>query len=782
MPMLKRIITLFTVICMFITATAYAKATYLTRGEVADYLMQAADFYNPGLERGDIIKGYADGSLHEDWSVTRAEALVMLNRAFDTLPKPKGHNKRVMLTAKDFNDVPQWAQSELEAVFESGIIAGTSKNKFSPDDNITAAQLELFVERVYALYGENPADDFYATVNKETLEQMKISYGEFINGTFYEIQSESATQIYNIIQDVVRGNHKMGTPEQKIADMYECFMDTRSINKTSVSPIQSYIDEIDGVKNIGELSLVQEKLSRELCVNPFINFALTADMEDSSKYMLSFSSFTPFMNREFYFEEDDSAHDAYIGYIETLLAVSGEDKATAKENALKYFDFEKKLAENMLSAQEQYDIEKINNVYKFNKLETLFPDFDFDKALDNMYLKKDDRVIVFDAGLMKVFSEVYNQSNIEVLKTVAKISLLDMWGAELDTQIYDAGVDLENTIFGVEGSYTRMQNAEIMLKSVMSDYLGKMYVDKYFDEQSKQDVQAMALDIKEMFKSRIINLEWMSEQTKEKAVAKLDAMQIMIGYPERFDSFMDDIEILPPEKGGTLFKNMLSITKAAMQGQGALQFMERDRSAWQIETYTVNAGYDLTTNCMVFPAAILQKPLYDKDASYEENLGGIGYVIAHEMTHAFDNNGALFDENGNICNWWTTEDYAEFEKLCNRVVEFYDGYEAIPAMPTNGELTLSENVADMGAAACITELAGKRENTDYRKLFSAMANTFVSTYTREYAKYAMQNDPHADGKARINRVLVHINEFYDEFDVKPGDGMYVAPEERIKIW
>lgn len=780
--MIKRIMALLIVLCSFITSAAFAQPDYLTRGEVADYLLEAADFYNPGLERSDIIKGYSDGLLHEDWSVTRAEALVMLNRAYGTLPKPEGHNKRTALKAEEFDDVPLWAKSELEAVFESGIIAGTAKNKFSPDDNITATQLELFVKRVYALYGENPADDFYAAINKENLEQMKIPYGEYITGTLYELQSNSATQIHDIIYEAVRGKNTPGTPQQKIADLYECFVDTNSMDKTSVSPIKSYIDEIDEVKNIGELSLVQEKLSQDLCVNTFIDFALTADMEDSSKYILGFSVFTPFMNKEFYSEEKDASYDAYINYLETLLTVSGEDKNTAKENALKFFELEKKLAENMLSAQEYYDIEKINNVYKFNKLETMFPDFNFDKILESMYLTKDDKVIVFDTALMKDFSKVYNQSNIDVLKTVAKISLLDMWGAELDTRIYDAAAALEKTVFGVEGSYTRSQNAEIMIKNIMTDYLGKMYVEKYFDEQSKQDVLSIAYDIKEAFKNRIKNLSWMSEATKKKAVSKLDAMQIMIGYPDRFDSFMDSVDITSVKNGGTLFSNMLAITKASVKSLGTLQFVERDTATWQIETYTVNAGYDVTSNCIVFPAAILQKPLYDKDASYEENLGGIGYIIAHEMTHAFDSNGALFDENGNICDWWMPEDYSKFEKLCKKVVNFYHGYEAIPAMPINGELTLCENVADMGAAACITELLGKREDADYKKLFAAMAKTFVSTCTREYAKYAMQNDPHADGKARINCVVVHLDEFYDAYDVKEGDGMYVPPEKRIKIW
>ncbi len=778
---IKRILSLLVVLCLAFGNITFA-SDYATRGEVAGFLLQAADFYNPDVVKEDIIKGYEDGLLHEERNVTRAEALVMLKRAFGSLPEPKGHNKRVALIADDFKDIPSWAEEELQEIFNSGIVAGTASNTFSPHSYVTMEQMQLFVKRVYSLYGENPCDDFYATANKKILENMKISQGEYMNGTLSMMQSESALQVYNIIKKAVEGNNKKGTPEQKIADMYKCFVDTGTINKTSVKPIENYIKDIDSVKNIGELSLVQEKLSKDLLVNPFIEFNLTADMENSEKYMLCFSSFSPFMHKEFYFEEEEKSQKAYINYLKTLLVVAGESAVDAEEKALEYFEFEKHLANDMLSSEELYDVEKINNVYKFNKLESLFPDFDLKTALENMYLKKSDRVIVADTGLLEGFSAMYNQANIEVLKTAAKISLLDMWGTELDMRVDDAVTELEKTLFGMEGSYTRSQKAEIMLKNVMPDYLGKIYIEEYFDEKSKQDVLNMALDIKEMFKERIKKLDWMSVQTKEKAIKKLDSMHIMIGYPDRFDSFIDEIDIVPPEKGGTLFTNMLKIATETVKNRGMLQFMQRDRTAWPIETYTVNAGYDLTTNSIVFPAAILQYPLYDKKATYEENLGGIGYIIAHEMSHAFDNNGALFDENGNICNWWLSEDFEKFEKLCDDVVEFYNGYEPIAGVATNGTLTLSENVADLGAAACITELLGKRNRPDYKKLYCAMANNFATTYTREYARYALRNDPHADNKARINCVLVHLDEFYEAFDIKQGDGMFVEPENRIVIW
>ena len=779
--MKKRIVAFLVLVCVVFANSAFA-SDYATRGEVADFLLSAADFYNPNVVKSDIIKGYEDGLLHEERSITRAEALVMLKRAFGILPEPKGHNARTALTTENFNDIPDWAENELQNVFDSGIVAGTGENTFSPNQNVTMAQMELFVKRVYSLYGTNPKDDFYAAVNKEYLENMEIPRGEYVHGTIYDVQTTVSTQLDGILKNIVSTNHKNGTPEQKLADLYKCIVDTETIDKNSVNPIKEYLDKIDSVKNIGELSILQTELSEELSVNPFVGFTLVVDYEHGNKYALNFYTASPLMSKEIYSGENSYGKDAYIKYIETLLTVGGESLGTAMKNARSYYEFEKQLAENMLTPDEKNDIEKIYNVYTYNKLEAMFPDFNLDEVLKANCLEKKDMAVVTDTGVVKKFSELYNESNLDVLKTAAKVCVLNTWGRTLDTKIEKVYQELENAVFGSEGSYTRAQTATVVLFDTMPEYLGKLYVEKYFDEKSKKDVTKMVNDIREVFKNRIISLSWMSESTKEKAINKLDSMKINIGYPDSFSSFIDDVDIISPEKGGTYFENMLSIVKAYNKMKAQLQNAGVDYSQWAISPYTVNAGYDLTGNIMTFPAAILQTPLYDKNASYEENLGGIGYIIAHEMTHAFDSNGARFDENGNLTDWWEESDYKAFREICDDVVAFYDGYEAIPAVQTNGQLTLSENVADLGAAACIIELSGRQDSPDYKTLFSSMANTFMNTYSREYAVYASLNDPHADGKSRANCVVVHFDEFYDAFDVNEGDGMYIPREKRIKIW
>ena len=331
---LRNFIAYILLVTIIITTSSSALADdiYANRGEVADMLLMAADFYNPKVVRGDIIKGYEDGLLHEERNVTRAEALVMLSRAFGNLPLPVGHNKRVSLKAGDFRDIPQWAHGELKSVFDSGIVAGTAKGIFSPNDNVTETQMKLFIERVYALYATNPKDDFYASVNKDTLENLNISSGNFTAGTLENMQAQTEKQIDRIINDIISSNNRQGTPKQKMADFYKCILDTDSRNKMGIKPIKPYLDKIDSIKNISELIMVNNLISEELFVNPFIKFALTVDIDDSSKYILCFEPMTPLMNKELYFLNDEKK-DAYIDYLKTLLILSGEEDAKAIKNA-----------------------------------------------------------------------------------------------------------------------------------------------------------------------------------------------------------------------------------------------------------------------------------------------------------------------------------------------------------------------------------------------------------------------------------------------------------------
>ena len=256
---------------------AMAEEDYATRGDAAAMLLSAADDYNPAVQKTDIIKGYEDGQLHEERSVTRAEALVMLKRAFGELPQPTGHNARVAIPMESFTDIPEWAKTELSGVFQAGIVAGTAPGVFSPNQNVTKDQMELFIDRVFSLYGTNLKDDFYAAVNKDKLNSLEIKPGRTISGTLYDLNDKSTENVDAIIKEIIGGTYEAGSKEQKIADFYKNVTDMESRNKAGIAPIQPYLDLVDSAKTTKDLINVQNTLSREMYITPYMGFNLSVD-------------------------------------------------------------------------------------------------------------------------------------------------------------------------------------------------------------------------------------------------------------------------------------------------------------------------------------------------------------------------------------------------------------------------------------------------------------------------------------------------------------------------
>lgn len=340
----KKLITVILAAAMLLGNTAFASDMYATRGEVADMLLLAADDYNPTVERSDIIKGYGgDGELHEDWNITRAEALVMLSRAFGTLPELTGHNARVALKSGDFTDIPDWAKPELQPVLDAGIAAGTAEGIFSPTDDVTKEQMNLFIQRAYALYGTNEKDDFYASVNKDALNTLEIKPGRVLAGTLFDLQDESTMQVNEIIKEVTSGKWEKGTKEQKIADLYNNILDTESRNQIGAAPIKPYLEMIDKAYNVTEIMNVQNTLMEKLYCAPFAAFSLTVDFKDSTRYIPVFGVYNPNMTKDFYLSGTEIQKSAYLKYLKTDMELAGEEITDSQLE--EFYNFEKSLAE-----------------------------------------------------------------------------------------------------------------------------------------------------------------------------------------------------------------------------------------------------------------------------------------------------------------------------------------------------------------------------------------------------------------------------------------------------
>ncbi|MEG1682613.1 MAG: M13 family metallopeptidase [Oscillospiraceae bacterium] len=760
-------------------ATLAADIDYATRGEIAEMLLHAADAYHPGVEKSDILKGRADGSLDETGTATRAEAFVMLQRAFGDLPTPVGDNARSGYPASDFTDIPAWAKTALDDVLSTGIVAGTSATTFSPNARVTTRQMELMIDRVYALQGSNLKDDFFATINKKVLDTGVILPGRQSGGTFDNLQFKADTSVAKIITEIATGTPK-NEGERKIATLYHNILDQAARDKAGIAPLAPYLTAIDSAKTLEELMAADNRMATELGVSTLLGFALAEDAKDSTAYGVGFSTFTPTLGQAGYANATPGQKAAYLQYITTLLTLSGVKKAEAEAQVI--WEMETKLAAAMLTPQEAGDVDKIYHVYTMAQLRALFPAVDLDAVYKTTGFPATDKLFVFDEGLLNVTAPLFTDANLPLLKMYSRLNLVSSFGDCLDHRFADASAAFGQAYFGIEGTEDAATVAAATVQSMLPEYLGEAYVARSFSPAAKADVERIVGDIIAAYKERLQGLDWMSDVTKTRALHKLDTMTIHVGYPDKWEDDLDGVVLKTAAEGGSYFDNVVTLCLADAAQAPELLREPVDRQAWLTSPYTVNAFYAPTYNSIEFPAGILQPPFYDVNASYEENLGGIGFVIGHEITHAFDNSGAKFDETGNAADWWTPADYAAFQKKCDAVVAYYDGQESAPGIRCDGALTLSENIADLGSAACLTSIVAKRANPDFKALYTGMAEIWALYYPREMRIYLSQTDVHAANKLRTNRVLQSCDSFYQTFDIQPGDGMYLAPEARVTIW
>ncbi len=754
----------------------------LTRGDAVEQLIAVAQDYNPGVAQSDIIKGYGNGDLGLDDPLTRAQAFVMIRRAFGVLPELTGDNARMAVPAETFTDVPAWATEEFDDVLSAGIVAGTGNGLLSPNAPMTAQSFDTLLRRVYALEGTNLKDDYYATVNHDWMASSEIPAGLAKSGPIYDLNLTVQAQTASLIADIVANPQQPGTPEAKIKALYECVTDAEGREAAGIAPIKAYIDAIENAKTLEELMASELKLKKDVGLFTLLGFGLGADAKDSTRYTVYFSALDASMDKEFYGDEG-AKKDAYLHYIETLYTLSGLSEEQAKKYAGIVWDTEKVLAAESMDPQEYADVDKTYNLYTLDELDKQFANVDLRALYAAAGLKETDKLCVRDPGLLKATAAIMDDAHLETLKAFALYYLVSSVGGTLSQGFTEAGYEFTEACYGINARQSDEQIAANQVTSLLSTYLAKAYVENYFSPEAKADVEEMIHEFIDIYKARIQALDWMSAETKAKAIRKLDTMQIKVGYPDEWDDSLDGVAILSPAEGGSFFTNVIALQKAMLAKMISMQETGVDKTEWVMSPYTVNACYNPSCNDVTFPAAILQAPVYDVNAPREANLGGIGYVIAHEITHAFDNNGAKYDENGNAADWWTAEDYAAFQSRCEAVVAWYDGAEVSPGITCNGELTLSENVADLGSAQCLIDAAKRHsDNPDYDTLFRAVANTWACTTTRQYREMLAGADVHSPEKLRCNRVLQTLDEFYETYGIEPGDGMWTEPASRVSVW
>ncbi len=702
-----------------------------------------------------LIGGYEDKTLKPQGSITRIEGLVILGRALSRTELPNVYDTK-------FSDVPAWAKKDISRLIGAGIVKGYGDGSLGSADKLTLSQVQILCERIVRYTGA--AGDFYNYVNSDWLSRTDLD-GALEKSELIRMSELSDNNLNDIIYSLYRRYYGNGeafdenSNEKKIINVYAAATNQSHRDKIGLSPIKDIYDLIDGIKNTKELISCAAKIER-LGIGTLLPLVLEKNMYDSQSYLLAIS--LPYS-----VPEKDEIH--YKQYMARLFEISGEKNPEACANDA----YE---VASVLSGIKKQESE----IYKIRDLKKQLKNIDISKYLTDCGYSLNE-VAVFDSEALKKADSLVKAENIGKLKSYFKAALLDYMAIYLTTDTFNACRQYENNTSGMIANLIPADLSKDIVESMLGFELGALYIEEYFLERSKDTVKELTQSIIKEYEELLRNCERMAPQTRENAIKKLENMKINVAYPDNLATYKnDDFIIRPIEEGGSLPEYILKYNEyyhnkcvKVMKSGG-----KAEDNGWSVYPQTVNASYNPLSNCIVVPAGILQAPFFDEKAEYEENLGGIGVVIAHEISHAFDLVGARFDEKGNLKNWWGDEDYKAFDALCNKISDEYSSVKT-EAGNIDGELTLNENLADIAAMSCVLRLA---DNQKLDILFENYAKCRRSKRQSFYAEMMLENDEHSPAKVRVNRVLSNFEEFLQFYNIEKGDGMYLPEANRINVW
>lgn len=627
-------------------------------------------------------------------------------------------------------------------------------------------------------------DDYYDYVNSNLLDKIDLADTDAQWTWFGELSAVANEEMEDIIKEVASSNesYEKGSSEQKIRDMYDCVSDMDNRNEVGLGPLQPHLDLIRNAATIDEYVDALAQLSGEFGFSSVVGgYYIDQDLADSSKYAVYLMYADTLIGKEYL--ESESSQDyvnMYFDYVSNMFQEFGMTKDEAEQTSDDIEALLRDICASTLSAEQYYDPSITYNVFTKDQLQQLYTNIDVDKMLKTLKIDSVDTYIVSDVEQARKINSLLTEDNLELLKNFSSFVMLNDV-AEYSTQNYAALKNqIDNQLHGVTGTKSDEDIWMDLTQDMLPWDFGKIYVEEHFSEQSKQDVEAMISRIIDEYETIINRQEWMSDATKQKAIRKLETMAVKSGYPDEWPESMEMMQVTPVSEGGSLLSNMLVNMQVTIEDSLQKLDGEVDRSLWGMTPQTINAYYDPSNNEIVFPAAILQPPFYNPEADDAVNIGAIGFVIAHEISHAFDANGSKYDEYGNYNEWWTEEETQKYNELSQSIIDYYNNYEVM-GVHVNGSLTLSENIADLGAMTCVTSIIGDNKKS-LDQAFGQLAYIWASVETAGYQLYLLNNDTHSPNKLRVNAVLSSCDAFYDVYDIAETDGMYVAPQNRVGIW
>jgi len=660
------------------------------------------------------------------------------------------------------------------------IISCNTPDKSSPNNFLDAAAMDSSVK---------PGDNFYLYANGNWLRKTEIPPSEYGVGGFNDLYNRTQDSLHELLENISKGNNAPGSVEQKVGDLYASGMDSVTIEKRGYDPVKPYIQQINGIKSPADIRRYVIQLQKE---NNGVLFSsgVGADDKNSAMNILIFSQGgLGLPDRDYYFKKDSATTavvKSYQEFVQKLFRLTGDDSVVAAKKMGLVYNLEKELAASHKTNVELRDPQSNYHKMAVGELNKEMPEFAWKATLDSMNMRGDS-VNVQQPKFYSKVNELLKKAPIEAWKAYLEAHTLEADAGMLSSDFVNAAFAYRKALTGAQTIKPRWFRMVAVTDSRLGEALGQIYVKKYFTEDAKKRMLELVNNLQTAFDARINNLDWMTDSTKAKAKDKLHTFLKKIGYPDKWRDY-SKVTITR----NTYFENRISCDKNEYDFNANKAGKPVDRTEWGMTPPTINAYYNAGNNEIVFPAGILQYPFFELTADDALNYGGIGLVIGHEMTHGFDDQGAQYDKEGNLKNWWSKADSVKFVAKTKLVIDQFNGFVAIDTMHVNGALTTGENIADLGGITIAYDAFKlTKEGQDSTKIdgftpdqrfFLSFAQAWRSKYKPEVVRQWVNTDPHSPDMYRVLGPLQNFTPFYTAFGVKPGDKMYKPDSARIKIW
>jgi len=666
-----------------------------------------------------------------------------------------------------------------------GIVAA-SYSSFAqevPKKLIDPANMDLSVK---------PGDNFYTYANGVWMKNNPVPAKETRWGSFNELRDFNINAVKSIVETAAANQSApAGSVEKRVGDFYAAAMDSLTIEKLGYTPIKADLARINKIKDIPGILNEVTYMRISGIGSPMFGFGVSQDRKNVTKYLPSLGQGgTTLPDRDYYLKDDARTlkiREAYLNYITTLFTLTGSSAAEAQKKANTVLAIEKSFAEAQMARLEMRDPYKTYNKLTVADFSKTTPNVNWSSMMEKMLVKGQDTVLVSSPKFFVSLDGMLKSVPVSDWKTYLEWNVLKSSASNLSSPFVKASFAFNQVQTGQKVQTPRWQRMSSLTDGAIGELLGQLYVAKYFKPEAKARMTELITNLRTAFETRIKNLDWMSDVTKEKALAKLHAFVPKIGYPDKWKTYTGLVIAR-----NTYFQNLRNVGTWGYKESIDQLGKPVDRTRFGMTPPTVNAYYSPTMNEIVFPAGILQFPFFAPDADDAINYGGIGAVIGHEMSHGFDDSGSQYDKDGNLRNWWTSEDKTKFEAKTKALGEQFDGYAVLDTIKVNGKLTMGENIGDLGglnAAYTAFKLTKQGQSTEKidgftpdQRFFLSWAQVWRGNILPESAAQLIKTDSHSPGEFRTIGAPVNMDAWYDAFDVKPGDKLYKKPEDRIRLW